>query len=50
MQLYCVASSLARRLTAAHDIDICNVALYWHFAGITAFATVAVTALFPWLA
>ncbi|CAN5257715.1 cytochrome c oxidase subunit I [soil metagenome] len=47
MLLYCLARSLAGRLTAEHDIDICNVALYWHFVAITVIVTVAVLALFP---
>ncbi|HEX6930291.1 MAG TPA: cytochrome c oxidase subunit I [Gammaproteobacteria bacterium] len=47
MQLYCIARRLAGRMTAAHDIDICNVALYWHFALLTVLVTVAVVAGFP---
>lgn len=47
MQLYCVASRLAGRMTANRDIDICNVALYWHFVALTVFITVAVVAGFP---
>jgi cytochrome c oxidase subunit I+III len=47
MQAYCVVRRLARRMTARHDIDICNVALYWHFVAITALVTVAVIAGFP---
>ncbi len=47
MQLYCIARRLARRMTARHDIDICNVTLYWHFAAITAAITVGVIAGFP---
>jgi cytochrome c oxidase subunit I+III len=50
MQLYCVARSLAGRLTPAHDIDICNVTLFWHFVAATALITVAVVALFPMVA
>jgi cytochrome c oxidase subunit I+III len=50
MLLYCVARSLAGRLTVVYDIDLRNVALYWHFAAITALVTVAVLALFPWVA
>jgi cytochrome c oxidase subunit I+III len=50
MQLYCVARRLAGRMTAEYDIDIGNVALYWHFAGITVLITVAVIAGFPQLA
>jgi cytochrome c oxidase subunit I+III len=47
MQLYCLARRLAGRLTAAHDIDIVNVTLYWHFTAVTVFITVAVIAGFP---
>jgi cytochrome c oxidase subunit I+III len=50
MLLYCVAGSIAGRLTARHDIDIANVALYWHFAAITGVLTVAVVAGFPLVA
>ena len=47
MQLYCVARRMAGRMTARHDIDISNVALYWHFVAITVVITVAVIAGFP---
>ncbi|MFZ5677124.1 MAG: cytochrome c oxidase subunit I [Pseudomonadota bacterium] len=47
MQLYCLARSLAGRLTRAHDMDIHNVVLYWHFVAITAVITFAVIGLFP---
>jgi cytochrome c oxidase subunit I+III len=47
MQLYCLARSAAGRLTRAHDIDLRNVVLYWHFAALTAFVTGAVIGLFP---
>jgi cytochrome c oxidase subunit I+III len=50
MQLYCVARRLAGRMTAEFDIDIANVALYWHFVGITVLITVAVIAGFPLVA
>ena len=50
MQLYCVARRFAGRMTAEFDIDIANVALYWHFVGITVLITVAVIAGFPLLA
>jgi cytochrome c oxidase subunit I+III len=50
MQLYCMARRLAGRMTARHDIDISNVALYWHFAALTAVVTVAVIAGFPLVA
>jgi cytochrome c oxidase subunit I+III len=47
MQLYCIARRLAGRMTARHDIDISNVALYWHFSAIMTVITVAVIAGFP---
>jgi cytochrome c oxidase subunit I+III len=50
MQLYCVARRMAGRMTARYDIDIANVALYWHFTAITAVVTVAVIAGFPLVA
>ncbi|HEX2256152.1 MAG TPA: cytochrome c oxidase subunit I [Afifellaceae bacterium] len=50
MQLYCIAGSLAGKLTPTYDADIWNVALYWHFLGATALVTVAVLAGFPLVA
>ncbi|MGH8571167.1 MAG: cbb3-type cytochrome c oxidase subunit I, partial [Gammaproteobacteria bacterium] len=50
MQLYCVMRRLAGRMTARYDIDIGNVALYWHFTAITFVITVAVIAGFPLVA
>ena len=47
MQLYCLARSLAGRLTPEHDLELHNVALYWHFMAITAVVTFAVIGLFP---
>jgi cytochrome c oxidase subunit I+III len=47
MQLYCIARRLGGRMTARHDIDITNVALYWHFTALTAVVTIAVIAGFP---
>jgi cytochrome c oxidase subunit I+III len=47
MQLYCVARRFAGRMTARHDIEIVNIALYWHFTALTAVMTVAVIAGFP---
>lgn len=47
MQLYCFARSLAGRMTPRHDMEICNVALYWHFMLVTAFVTFVVVGLFP---
>ena len=50
MQLYCIARRLAGRMTDKHDIDIANVALYWHFTEVTTVITVAVIAGFPLVA
>lgn len=47
MQLYCLARSLAGHMTPLHDIDIRNVALYWHFTAGTLAVTMAVIGLFP---
>jgi cytochrome c oxidase subunit I+III len=47
MALYCIARSIARRLTREYDIDIQNVVLYWHFVAITVVVAIAVIALFP---
>jgi cytochrome c oxidase subunit I+III len=47
MQLYCLARRAAGRMTARYDMDIHNVALYWHFTGPTALVTLAVLAGFP---
>ncbi|SFP84771.1 cytochrome c oxidase subunit I+III [Tranquillimonas alkanivorans] len=44
---YCLGRSFAGRLTPAHDVDISNVTLYWHFMGGTALLTVTTLALFP---
>jgi cytochrome c oxidase subunit I+III len=50
MLLYCVARRMTGRMTARYDIDISNVALYWHFTGLTVAITVAVIAGFPLVA
>ena len=47
MLVYCIARRSAGRMTARYDIDISNVALYWHFTALTAAITVAVIAGFP---
>lgn len=47
MQLYCLARSLAGRLTGEQDLEMHVVALYWHFLAITAVITFAVIGLFP---
>jgi cytochrome c oxidase subunit I+III len=47
MQIYCLTSRMAGRMTARHDIDIWNVTLFWHFVAITVLITVAVIAGFP---
>lgn len=47
MQVYCLARSLAGRMTPRHDMEIRNVALYWHFTLVTALITFGVVGLFP---
>ncbi|MGH8194689.1 MAG: cytochrome c oxidase subunit I [Woeseiaceae bacterium] len=47
MQLYCIARRIAGRMTAQHDVDICNSTLYWHFVLITVAVSVAILAFFP---
>jgi len=47
MQLYCLARSVAGRLTSRHDMELHNVALYWHFMLVTALVTFSVLGLFP---
>jgi cytochrome c oxidase subunit I+III len=47
MLFYCFARRLAGRMTARHDIDLQNVALYWHFTLLTTLITVLVCAGFP---
>lgn len=47
MLAYCGARRVAGRMTAVHDIDVQNVALFWHFVAITAVITVGVIAGFP---
>jgi cytochrome c oxidase subunit I+III len=47
MQLYCLARSLAGRMTAKHDMDLRNTVLYWHFLTVTALTSFAVIGLFP---
>jgi len=47
MQLYCLARSLAGRLTQRHDMELHNVALYWHFMLVTALVAFCVVGLFP---
>jgi cytochrome c oxidase subunit I+III len=50
MQLYCLASRFAGRMGARHDIDMTNVALYWHFTLLTTAITALVIAGFPLVA
>ncbi|WP_158043928.1 cytochrome c oxidase subunit I [Skermanella pratensis] len=47
MLAYCLARSFAGKLTPVHDIDIANVALYWHFMAATGLIAVATIALSP---
>lgn len=41
MQLYCLAGSLAGKLTPRYDADIWNVSLFWHFLALSALVTCA---------
>jgi cytochrome c oxidase subunit I+III len=47
MQLYCLARSLAGKMTPTHDADLWNTTLYWHFALFTVVVTAAVIGGFP---
>jgi len=47
MLAYCAARVFANRITPEHDVDLQNVALYWHFVAITAVITIGVIAGFP---
>jgi cytochrome c oxidase subunit I+III len=47
LQLYCLARRAFGRMTASYDMELGNTVLYWHFAVLTAAATVAVVAGFP---
>ncbi|MES2695008.1 MAG: cbb3-type cytochrome c oxidase subunit I, partial [Verrucomicrobiota bacterium] len=47
MQAYCLARRAAGRMTARHNMDIINVALYWHFVALMTVLTVATIAGFP---
>ncbi len=47
MQLYCLAGSVAGKLTPTHDADLCNVTLYWHFLALTALVTALVIGPVP---
>jgi cytochrome c oxidase subunit I+III len=49
MQLYCMARRVAGRMTAKYDMDIVNVALYWHFTLLTVAITVGISAGIPYL-
>ena len=47
MHLYCLARRWAGKLTPIHDIDICNITLFWHFVAVMTAITVGVIAGFP---
>jgi cytochrome c oxidase subunit 1/cytochrome c oxidase subunit I+III len=47
MQAYCLAGSVFGKMTPTHDADLANVALYWHFAVLTALITTAVLGIAP---
>jgi cytochrome c oxidase subunit I+III len=47
LQLFCLASRFAGRMTARHDLDMSLTGLYWHFTLLTAGLTVLTIAGFP---
>ncbi|WP_118138491.1 cytochrome c oxidase subunit I [Oceanicella sp. SM1341] len=49
MLLYCLAGSLAGKLTPRHDADLQNVMLFWHFLAASALVACAVLGLAPGL-
>lgn len=50
-QGYCLARSIAGRMTPLYDADITNVTLMWHFLALQALVTCAVIGLLPgWMA
>ncbi|MBS1300961.1 cbb3-type cytochrome c oxidase subunit I [Loktanella sp. SALINAS62] len=46
-QGYCLARSLAGRMTPLYDADVNNVSLLWHFIGLQALVTCTVIGLLP---
>ena len=49
MQLYCLAGSVAGKLTPRYDADLWNVSLFWHFHVLSALVACAVMGLAPWV-
>jgi cytochrome c oxidase subunit 1/cytochrome c oxidase subunit I+III len=47
MQLYCLAGSLAGKLTPRHDADLWNISLFWHFLCLTVLVTATVIGILP---
>jgi cytochrome c oxidase subunit 1/cytochrome c oxidase subunit I+III len=47
MQLYCLAASLAGKMTPRYDADIWNVTLFWHFHALSVLTACAVMGLGP---
>ncbi|MGE0702867.1 MAG: cytochrome c oxidase subunit I [Vicinamibacterales bacterium] len=47
MHAYCAARRITGRMTAAHDIDIVNTTLYWHFCQLMTAIAILVVAGFP---
>ncbi|WP_082483560.1 cbb3-type cytochrome c oxidase subunit I [Rubellimicrobium mesophilum] len=47
MQLFCLFGLLTADFGPRHDAPLWNVALFWHFLGLTALVTVACVALLP---
>ncbi|MBV0892306.1 cbb3-type cytochrome c oxidase subunit I [Paracoccus sp. Z118] len=46
---YCAAGIFWRKITPAWDADLGNVALYWHFVGLSVVVTLTLLGLFPLL-
>lgn len=49
MNAYCLARSIAGKMTPSHDADIWNVSLYWHFVTASVLITAAVIGGVPLL-
>ncbi|MBM9596174.1 cytochrome c oxidase subunit I [Roseitranquillus sediminis] len=47
MQCYCLAGTIFGKIDPAHDADLWNTCLFWHFLCLTAIITALVTGLLP---
>jgi len=47
MQIYCLAGSLAGKLTPRHNADLWNTTLFWHFQLGSGLVTAAMIGLLP---